>query len=241
MEGPSLHILAEELQSFIGQIIIESYGNASFDKAPLINQKIKDIYAFGKRLIIQLESNAITTHFLMYGSYRINTPRIGMAPRLALITKQNSLFIYNSSTKLLNESNLKKSLPLEFDILSKSWKINKVIKKIKKYPEETIDDVLLDQEIFAGVGNIIKNEVLFLSKVSPYAKIKDLSAKKIKAITLHTREFSQKFLELRKRFELKKNLEIYRKKLCPICGSKILRRKTGKRNRWSFYCPNCQI
>lgn len=32
--------------------------------------------------------------------------------------------------------------------------IKKVIKKLKEFPEELMCDALLDQDIFAGVGNI---------------------------------------------------------------------------------------
>lgn len=240
MEGPSIHLLQEELHDFIGQSIKDVSGNARFDKAPLVKQTIKDIYAFGKRLIIQLDTRALVIHFLMYGSYRVDEPRSGMAPRLALITTKHALYLYNCSVKCLEAANLKDTLPLEQDILSAEWNSAHTIKAIKQHPQQTIDDVLLDQDIFAGVGNIIKNEVLFMSGVSPQTKVVDLSAKKIKEITLNARAFSQRFLELRKIFQLKKNLQIYRKKVCPVCGFAIIRQKTGARKRWSFFCSHCQ-
>lgn len=240
MEGPSIHILAEELQLMVNNKIIDSFGNASFDKSRLINQTIHQIYGVGKRLIIQLNDVALVTHFLMYGSYRINESRASMAPRLALISENNSFYIYNCSVKIIETSNLKSTLDLTLDILSPEWNIKKIINLIKQKKGNTIDDVLLDQEIFAGVGNIIKNEVLFLSKISPLCLISQLSSKKLKEIVQHARDFSKKFYELKKIFELKKNLQVYRKKICPCCGGVIIRRKTGLRQRWSFFCPHCQ-
>ncbi len=240
MEGPSIHLLAEELQLLVGSTILKASGNAKFDKEVLLKQKIKEIYAFGKRLIIQLDHNALAAHFLMFGSYRIDEQREGMAPRLALITNTHSLFLYNCAVRCFALAQLKRKLDFSFDILSPEWDMKKIIKAVQKHPASTIDDVLLDQDIFAGVGNIIKNEALFMSKVKPTKKIADLSTKKLKDIALNTRLFSQKFLELRKQFELKKNLQIYRKKECPHCGSSVQRKKTGKRNRWSFFCSKCQ-
>ena len=240
MEGPSIYLLAEKLQIFLNQKIVELSGNAKFEKQPLVGQTIQDIFAYGKKLIIQFEDHALTTHFLMYGSYRIDEVRANMPPRLALITKKHSLYFYNCSIKCFESSNVKKTLPLEFDILSEQWNAQKVIRAMKAHPKETIDDILLDQEIFAGVGNIIKNEVLFLGKVLPTTQIKKLSAKKIKEIVLHARQFSQKFLELHRVYQLKKNLQIYRKKYCPICKGLVTRKKTGTLNRWSFYCSRCQ-
>lgn len=240
MEGPSLHLLQQELSPFVNTKIKDIFGNASFDKEPLLNQKIRDIFAFGKRLFIQLDDAALVIHFLMYGSYRIDTSRPEMKPRLAIITAQHSLFLYNCSVKCVQESSIKKYLPLELDILSPAWNVATIVKSMQHHPNETIDDILLDQNIFPGVGNIIKNEVLLLSKTSPYTRIAELTPKQLKSIALHAREFSQHFLQWRKAFELKKNLQIYRKKSCPLCGGPIIRAKTGKRQRWTFYCPNCQ-
>ena len=240
MEGPSLHLLQEELQLFVNKKIKDIYGNANFDKEPLLNQKITDIYAFGKRLFIQLDDVALIIHFLMYGSYRIDTSRPEMQPRLAIITAQHSFFLYNCSVKCVQESNIKQYIPLAWDILSPDWNVKTIVKAMQRHPNETIDDVLLDQNIFPGVGNIIKNEVLLLSKTSPHKRIAELTPKQLRLIALHAREFSQHFLQWRKVFELKKNLQIYRKKICPLCGGPIIRAKTGKRQRWTFYCPHCQ-
>ncbi|HRO68823.1 MAG TPA: hypothetical protein PK951_00545 [Chitinophagaceae bacterium] len=41
-------------------------------------------------------------------------------------------------------------------------------------------DALLDQEIFSGVGNIIKNEVLYRIRVHPESLIGDIPLKKDK-------------------------------------------------------------
>lgn len=240
MEGPSLHLLAQELQSFVHQTIQDITGNAKFDKEPLRNQSIKAIYAFGKRLIIQLDTHAILVHFLMYGSYRINEVREGMSPRLRIVTSQDELIFYNCAISCIPHHNLKRKLPLTRDILSPRWQKEAVLADLAKNPHESLDDVLLDQEIFPGVGNIIKNEVLFLSHLLPQRKVEELSTEERENLVLNTRKFSQKFLRLRKKFELKKNLLIYRKKECPECKGPVMRKKTGKRNRWSFFCPHCQ-
>ena len=112
--------------------------------------------------------------------------------------------------------------------------------KVKAIPRGEIADVLLDQAIFAGVGNIIKNEVLFRVRVSPFAKIGDISDRKLKAVVADARTFSFRFLELRRAFSLRKNLEVYRRSVCPRCGGKIERRVHGQRARRSFFCPRCQ-
>lgn len=240
MEGPSVYLLAEKLHGFVGAKIKSIKGNAKIDQNALKKQSIVSIYSFGKRLIIQCADVAITIHFLMYGSYRINEERPDMMPRLQLVTSKGTINFYNCAIKLFKTSALKRRLPLSRDIVSPRWSAKKLIPLLKKYENETIDDVLLDQSLFPGIGNIIKNEVLFISKLAPSTKIKKLSAQQLHNVAHNAHVFSKKFLELRRVFQLKKNLSIYRKSLCPMCSSKIVRQKTGMTRRWSYYCLVCQ-
>lgn len=241
MEGPSLHFLEKELQIFHSKKISNAYGNAKFDKEKLIGQKINDIYAFGKRLFIQLEEYVVITHFLMYGSYRIDEERADRVPRLALITPYHALFFYSCSVKCEKLHNIKEKLPLDYDILSPNWNIKKIVAAIKNNPKETVDDILFDQEIFPGVGNIIKNEALALSYLNPQKKVAQLSLKKITELAQNTRIFSQTFLNLYDNWPLlKKQMLVYGRSTCARCGSKIIRVNSGKRNRRSFFCTKCQ-
>ena len=100
--------------------------------------------------------------------------------------------------------------------------------------------MLLDQDIFSGVGNIIKNEVLSIVCVNPMTRVKDLQQKKLKEIVKVAHDFSDQFYAWRKEFMLTKNLKIHRRATCPHCGGKVTHEKTGKRQRISHYCPVCQ-
>ena len=66
MEGPSIYLLAQELQPCCNQKITKAFGNAHFEKEAFIHQTIKEIYGYGKRLIIQTDEYALVVHFLMY-------------------------------------------------------------------------------------------------------------------------------------------------------------------------------
>lgn len=239
MEGPSIYLLAHELQILVNQTIIRSTGNAHFEKEALVHQTITEIYPCGKRLIIQTQDYALVMHFLMYGTYRIDQPRAGVAPRLTLITRAHQLYVYNCSAKAYSEPDLKRKLTFDFDILSPSWNIARVIARMKKHPDETIDDILLDQDIFAGVGNIIKTETLYLARVLPSRKVKSLNTKKLIEIACNARIYAQQFLEQYDHFELRKYWTVYHKKVCPR-GHPITRKITGARKRWSFFCKICQ-
>ena len=46
------------------------------------------------------------------------------------------------------------------DVMNIVWNLKKAKAKLKNHPEVFAWDALLDQDIFAGVGNILKNEIL---------------------------------------------------------------------------------
>jgi endonuclease VIII len=98
----------------------------------------------------------------------------------------------------------------------------------------------LDQEIFAGVGNIIKNEVLFRISVHPETQVGALPPRKLTELINEAREYSFDFYRWKKAFELKKHWLIYTKRTCPRCKIPVLKRHTGKNPRRSFFCENCQ-
>lgn len=83
--------------------------------------------------------------------------------------------MFNCSIKFIEGSDAKRTYDFEIDIMSEKWKREKVQELMFTQREEQIADVLLDQEIFAGVGNIIKNEVLSLVKINPKTLVSCLS------------------------------------------------------------------
>ena len=124
--------------------------------------------------------------------------------------------------------------------MSDAWNHRAAMRKVRRHPRAEIADLLLDQSIFAGVGNIIKNEVLFRTRTSPFTLARDLSSRRLRAIVDDARAFSFRFLALRRTFSLRKNLEAYGKSVCPRCGGKIRRKVHGARQRRSFFCAVCQ-
>ena len=48
-----------------------------------------------------------------------------------------------------------------------AWNAKTAKKKLMLMPNTLICDALLDQQIFSGVGNIIKNEVFYRVKIHP--------------------------------------------------------------------------
>ncbi len=249
MEGPSLYLAAEWLNPFVGKIILAVEGNTKIGKERLDGKTIMDIFSWGKHLIFQFDNFALRVHFLLYGSFEATLkdkkvtgdyPKKRITPRLTLFFDEGQITFYSCSLKYLETSHARNLYDFSTDIMSSSWDPKKALNALKNYQEDEIADALLDQTVFSGVGNIIKNEVLFLVKRKPSTLIKNMPASLLQKIIKTAREFSFQFYEWRKGFVLKKHYRIYRKSTCPLCGEKIFRKKTGKRERISFFCPKCQ-
>ena len=249
MEGPSLYLSAEWLAPFIGKIILVVEGNTRIGKERLSEKTILDIFSWGKHLVFQFDDFALRVHFMLYGSFEATIkdkkvtgdyPKKNVNPRLTLIFEEAQILFYSCSLKYIETSHARDLYDFSTDIMSSAWDPKKAFKAVKSQQADEIGDVLLDQTIFSGVGNIIKNEVLFLVKKKPSTLVKDISNSLLHKVIKTAQEFSIQFYEWRKQFVLKKNYRIYRKSLCPLCGEKICRKTTGKRERISFYCPNCQ-
>lgn len=245
MEGPSILLAAENLRPFVGKKVLEVRGNTKIGKERLLGKKVTDIFSWGKVLLFQFDTFALKIHFLLFGNYEatVNGKSVTgdykrfRSERLYMRFKNGEIKIFTSSVKFLETSHARDEYDFSVDVLSDKWDEKAALKKVLSSPKEEIADVLLDQTIFSGVGNIIKNEILFLSRVHPETKIKDLPKKKVKELISLTRSFSRQFYEWKKIFELKKHLLIYRKTICPACGGKVFRKFTGRRHRWSFICP----
>jgi endonuclease-8 len=249
MEGPSLYLAARQLKPFKGKTVLSVSGNTKVEKERILHKEVKNIFSWGKHLIIQFDEFALRTHFLLFGTFEAEENQSSLTgdykrsymPRLQLDFENGTVKLFNCSVKFLETRNAKASYDFTIDIMSPKWDSAKAFNSVSAKPGAEIADLLLDQEIFAGVGNIIKNKVLWRVRIHPATKVKKIAPAELKGLIAETRKFSLLFYKWRKVFSLRKHLDIYQKSVCPRCGAKVKREKTGKRNRISHFCPVCQI
>jgi endonuclease-8 len=248
MEGPSIHLAAEQLRPFVRQRIQTVSGNSKVGIERLGGQRVFDIFACGKQLVFQFDVFAIRVHFLLWGTFSATVDgqsvtgdyRRSGPPRLMMTFRDGEITIWSASIKFIESACARAKYDFTTDVLSPTWSARKALARMRRSPAAQIGDVLLDQSVFAGIGNIIKNEVLFRMGTSPFATVAELSPRTRRAIVHDARAFSFRFLELRRQFALRKNLEIYGRSKCPRCGGQVTRRVHGQRQRRSFYCTSCQ-
>ncbi|XP_062910993.1 endonuclease 8-like 2 [Mobula hypostoma] len=100
---------------------------------------------------------------------------------------------------------------------------------------------LLCQHHFSGLGNIIKNEVLYLSGIHPMSLGSQLSAEKLCTLLEHVLLFSREWLD-NKQKGIGLKYHIYQKDQCPR-GHAVKRAELGPPHglqRSTWWCPVCQ-
>jgi endonuclease VIII len=240
-EGPSIVILAEQVQAFAGRTIAAASGNSKaipFDELP--GQPLLSLRSWGKHFLIELPLYTLRIHFLMFGSYRIDERKPDAAPRLSLQFEEGGeLNFYTCSIKLV-EGELEQAYDWRGDVMSAHWSPRLALKKLRQKPDRLVCDVLLDQEIFAGVGNIIKNEVLFRLHIHPLSTVINLPQGKLRELVKQARQYSFEFKTWKQAFELKKHWQVHNQRDCPRCHIKLNKAYLGLTQRRSFWCDRCQ-
>ena len=237
-EGPSIVILKETIAPFKGKKLLKASGNAAIDMHRLENKTIRSIRTWGKHLLICFDGFFVRIHLLMFGTYLINSKKTTPL-KLGLQFKNGQLNFYTCAVKII-EGGPNDTYDWSADIMNKKWDGRKAIKKLKQTPDALICDLLLDQEIFSGLGNIIRNEILFISRIHPQSTMAAIPPARLRALVKEAVSYSFDFLQWKKEGTLKKHWLAYSKKICPRCHIPLIKSYPGKTKRRSFFCNNCQ-
>jgi endonuclease-8 len=239
-EGPSIVILKEAVQELKGQKILLVTGNSKQDIQRLAGEKIRDFKSWGKHFLICFKSFTVRIHFMLFGSYSVNEKSTTKAVRLGLHFKIGDLYFYACSVQFV-ESDVNEIYDWTSDVMNDAWNASKAKKKLKQLPQMMVCDALLDQHIFAGVGNIIKNEVCYRIKVHPESLVGALPPKQLNKLIKEARNYSFDFLEWKKNYVLRKHWLAHTKKTCKRCDLPLIKKYAGKTKRRTFFCTNCQV
>lgn len=237
-EGPSIAILRDEASRFAGQPIERVEGNSKIDRQRLQGQTLRAVRSWGKHLLLQLDSFSVRIHLLLFGSYRIDE-RKDAAPRLSLGFATGELNFYGCSVELIEEP-LEQRYDWRLDTLSEHWDADLARRKLRAMPKTLVCDAILDQQVFAGAGNIFKNEVLFRIKVHPLTLLEALPAAKLDELVEEVRRYAFDFLAWKKAFVLKQHWQVHRQSTCPRCQIPLMKARLGRNDRQSYFCEGCQ-
>ena len=163
------------------------------------------------------------------------------------------------SMKVVNsDNNLDKKLrSLAPDIMDKETTFELYQERIrqKKYEDKPIGIVLMDQKFISGIGNYLRSDILWLSKINPHTKIKDLTDDKLEIIYNNSKLLTHGEYDFKNAVKLKiikksdklprdykRNFFVYMEKE-DIYGNPIIKEPlyTGHIKRFIYYVPKLQI
>lgn len=243
-------------------------------KKIVTGRKILEVNRRAKILLVSLNDNSkLAIHLKMTGQL-VFTPKVGRlivgghpTDKLEMPGKHTRLvFHFTDQSKLyfndlrkfgwvkILDEELKKYIDTELGIEPLSAKCTMVhFKKIfKKYPNRTVKQILLDQKLIAGIGNIYADETCFLAGILPWRKAKTLTEreiKKIKAKIIAVLNKSLRYGGTSARDYVRSDgipggfaphLTVYGRAglSCKTCGTLI--QKTKHVGRGTHFCPKCQ-
>ena len=180
-EGPEILVNASFLKKNIkGLNFTKITSNTKSVRNLPKRSKVLDVTSYGKIIIIITKDYYVHVHFGISGWIVEEKPRIY---KYILHFGKKEFYIQDrrrfSSIAILNQKEHCKIIEgLGIDILSQEF-------TFPNFLEKTVDrkvnicSFLLDQKNFAGLGNYIRNEALYISKISPFRTVNQLDTKEL--------------------------------------------------------------
>ena len=225
----------------------------------LKNLTIRDISRYGKVLIFHLgEHHFLLSHLGMSGSWRISTNAIYEKHKhLELINEKNYLtyvdprrfgFLYIVGLKKKDEILSK----LGMDVSTAGFTHNYLYNVLLEHPHRKIKPLLLEQSLFAGIGNYMANEICAHAGIRPMRLCHKIG--KTESIKLYKAIIKVTQLSIKSRGvtfhggykdthgEQGKgvlNLVVFHQPICMLC-KKTKVKIILLNQRGTYYCPTCQ-
>jgi len=270
-EGPTIRNMADRLrEALAAQPILKiasRYKKAALEDwaSKISGQAVVVVRSHGKNLFIELSNGyVIYSHMLMWGSWHIYAPgeawdKEERLARLTLYTPLHTVVLFNApiceliAPEELAQHRTSQTGPdllaaeADFDVAEVWHRFN-----LPEERDQPLGEVVMHQYTVAGIGNILKSEILFQAGLHPLRTAGSLTAvefedfirlsRELIAKAYETKGFEQAFLPPEIEATTGKPGYVYRrtKKPCYVCGTLIQMIRQGEGRRMTYFCPNCQ-
>jgi endonuclease-8 len=234
---------------------------------PLAGRTVEAVESAGKHLLIRFSGGLVLrTHLRMRGSWHIYRtgerwmrPRSDMRVVVATAGFEAVAFTvpvaeFLQVAALARQPDLAAMGP---DLLSADFDAAEAVRRVRARGEEPVEAALLNQRVLAGIGNVFKSEVLFATRVHPFAPVSSLADATLAAIVAKARELLAAnarpdapgrivtcagHRRTTRRGAPGEDLWVYARggRPCRECGTPIAARRSGPHARWTWWCPSCQ-
>lgn len=238
----------------------------------LIGTAIERVEARGKNLLVHFASGwSLHVHLKMNGRVRIypraTAPKVPLSATSAVLdTASHRVMVYTAPiARLLRTRDLIGDLHfrgLGPDLLGTTFDLNEALKRLTLHGQRPLGEAVMDQSVFAGIGNVWKSELCFNLRLDPFAKVGLFSEGELSGLIslARTQMFDNVYgdksalpdpfssgrqHERRTRLDRRQGehvLSVYERegKPCYDCGTTIEMRRQGEQQRSTYYCPRCQ-
>ncbi|MEX1183560.1 MAG: DNA-formamidopyrimidine glycosylase family protein [Gemmatimonadota bacterium] len=260
-EGDTVHrnarVLNRELQ---GRTLARLFVRDRGDVAELAGHAVALVEARGKHLLIHVGGGwVLRVHLGMKGRWLRKHVRERLPSNVtALLVVDETAYICEGAftAELLRDDAIRTHARLARlgpDLLDDPPNIAGAVRRarIPGYAGREIGDLLMDQRVASGIGNVYKSEVLFECRVHPRTRVHDLADERITALFDSAARLMRLNLLTRQRTAVplrrratpsSQRLWVYMRsgKPCLDCGTPIERIMQGDMNRSTYFCPSCQ-
>jgi endonuclease-8 len=235
------------------------------DDHPVVGRTIEAVSARGKHLLMTFSGGLVLrTHLRMNGSWHIypagaRWQRPARDMRVLVCTQEACAVGFNIPVaELLSTREVERHRQLQSlgpDLLGERFDRDEAVRRIRARARDPIAEVLLDQRVVAGMGNVFKSEVLFLAGLDPFApvaalgdadleRIVDISRAQLAANVMGRSQTLSPAVGRRttRSLDPREKLWVYSRggRACRRCGAPIQSRKSGLDARLTYWCPICQ-
>ena len=259
-EGDTIHKLANYLKPRLNGQPLESLVLADRTAARSVSAKsIKSVRAAGKHLFVDLDNGqSVRSHLGMHGSwhrYPLGAPWRKPRSRASVVitVNDNHYVCFNAKeVELIRTPSVRSSVVdhrLGPDLTAGTVDLNLIVRRIRELcePDTLLADVLLDQRVASGIGNVYKSEVLFIHRVSPTCELGCCGDAALEALYATASELLGSNLGGGRRVTRRERdnagrLWAYRREGLPClrCDHPVAYARLGRHHRSTYWCPACQ-
>ena len=252
-EGDTLFRSAATLQRWLaGRTVTEASTIVDgLAASRLVGQTVDAVEAQGKHLLIRLDSGQVLhSHMKMTGSWHVY--RAGEAwrkprrqARLTLACGDRLAVCFNAPVVELLQPRAETIHPglagLGPDILDNPPDWREIRRRARSRPPSlALGELLLDQRVAAGIGNIWRCESLFVERLHPWAPQSAVDDQRLDALYATAARLMQAQLGPFDGAMLHRYVYSRKGRPCRRCRTPIESRRQGDMARVAYWCPRCQ-
>jgi endonuclease-8 len=252
-EGDNVWQTARRLAPLTGaELVASDFRVPSLATVDLSGRRVLETVSRGKHLLTRLEDDAtVHSHLRMEGRWDIHPlgsrwRRPAHEARLVLRTASHEAVGFSVLVDLVRTSEEDRLVGhLGPDLLGPDWDAAEAVRRIEQSGDVPIGQALLDQRNLAGIGNVYRAELCFLTGVDPHTPVADVPdvsrmVDRAHALLVANRDRPDRITTGDKRPG--RRLWVYRRRgPCLRCGTPIQVDELGPetQERVVWWCPRC--